>query len=101
MELKCEYKDCKEVKTGVDVNQCIELMKLHHSGHHPAGTTTTTVVKEEVKERRVKRAKVKPPVFLEKETREEFRRKYSEFQSYSDRTKLQGEEVTDDLYQAC
>ena len=30
---------------------------------------------------------------------EEFRRKYAEFESYSDRTKLQGEEVTDDLYQ--
>ena len=51
MELKCEYKDCKEVKTGVDVNQCIELMKLHHSGHHAAGATATAVVKEETKER--------------------------------------------------
>ena len=38
------------------------------------------------------------PKFEESETREEFRRKINEFQSYSERTKLIGEEIADDLY---
>ena len=33
--------------------------------------------------------------------REEFRRKTSEFKSYSDRTNLEVEEIADDLYLAC
>ena len=82
MELKCEFKDCKEVKTGADIGQCIDLMKLHHAGFHAAGAPAAAVVKNETKERRVERAKMKPPTFLEKETREEFRRKYSEFETY-------------------
>ena len=94
MELKCEYQDCKEVKQGTDMSQCIDLMKLHHAGFH----TTTPVVKEEKKERRLERAKAKPPVFLEKETREEFRRKHSEFTCYSEGTRLEGDEVVEDLY---
>ena len=44
---------------------------------------------------------VKPPKFMESETREEFRRKKEEFQSYVDRTEFVGEEVSDNLYRTC
>ena len=62
--------------------------------------------KEEVKEtkkkgRKNKRAEAKPPKFLEREMREEFRRKQAEFKSYSERTSLEGEKIADDLYLAC
>ena len=60
-------------------------MKLHHAGYHTTGAPAAAVVKNESKERRSDRAKMKPPTFLEKEMREEFRRKYSEFETYSDR----------------
>ena len=99
-ELKCEVKDCPEVKKGKDMAECIDLMKLHHAGVHPVGATTAAV-KTEDKERRSERAKMKPPTFLEKETREEFRRKYSEFETYSDRSHLKANEITEDLYHAC
>ena len=59
------------------------------------------VKKEKKPERIGERAKVKPPRFLEKETREEFNRKHSEFQSYFKRTTLQGEEVANDLNLSC
>ena len=48
--------------------------------------------------RKNKRMEVKPPKFLEKETREEFRRKQAEFKSYSERALLEGKEIADDLY---
>ena len=41
---------------------------------------------------------MKLPKFLEAETREEFKRKMAEFQSYADRTNLEAEEIADDLY---
>ena len=59
MELKCEFKDCPEVKKGADIGQCIDLMKLHHAGHHATGAPAAAVVKNESKERRAERAKMK------------------------------------------
>ena len=80
------------------MDQSIKLIEIHERAIH--------IQKEEVKqekkpERKGKRAMVKPPRFLGKETREEFNRKHLEFQSYSERTALQGEEVADDLYLSC
>ena len=59
------------------------------------------MVKNEDKEKRSERHKMKPPTFLEKETWEEFRRKYSEFETYLDRSHLKANEITEDLYHAC
>ena len=99
-ELKCEFKDCPEVKKGKDMGKCIGQMQLHHSAIHPAGATAAAV-KSEDKERKSERQKMKPPTFLEKETREEFKRKHSEFETYSDRAHLKANEITEDLYHAC
>ena len=98
MELKCEYQGCDVKKESETMDQCIKLIEIHERTIH--------MKKEEVKqekkpERKGERPKVKPPRFLEKETREEFNRKHYEFPSYSDRTILQGEEVADDLYLSC
>ena len=85
-------------KTGNDLDQALKLMEMHERAVHQK--------KEEAKEtkkeaRKNKRAEAKPPKFLERETREEFRRKQAEFKSYSERTSLEGEEIADDLYLAC
>ena len=49
MELVCEYPNCDEKKAGSDMNQRIELMKMHIGGKHTTTTTNTTMggVKEE------------------------------------------------------
>ena len=62
------------------------------------------VVNKEVvnndKQRQEKRQIAKIPKFEEAETREEFKRKKNEFQTYSTRTKLKDEEMAEDLYAA-
>ena len=44
---------------------------------------------------------MKPPVFTEQETREEFWRKNQEFETYSVRAKLKPEEISEDLFYVC
>merc|ERR1712082_199629 len=44
---------------------------------------------------------MKPPTFLEKETREEFLRKNAEFKTYSYRAHLKPDEISEDLFHAC
>ena len=60
----------------------MELFNHHVKGWH-AKKEEAKEVKKEV--RRNKRAEVKPLKFLEREMREEFRRKHAEFQTYSER----------------
>ena len=71
-------------------------MEMHERAIHRVGK------KDEKKEkkRREKRAQIKLPKFEDNERREEFLRKQNEFISYSERTELVGEEITDDLYVA-
>ena len=99
-ELKCEFKDCSMVKKGKDMGECIGQMQLHIAAIHTPGATATAV-KSEDKERKSERQKMKPPTFLEKETREEFLRKNAEFEIYSARAHLKPEEVSEDLFHAC
>ena len=44
---------------------------------------------------------MKPPKFMEFETRGEFRRKEEEFQAYVNRTDIKNQEIADDLYRIC
>ena len=103
VELKCEYLDCPEVKSGKDKAECIVQMWFHIGAKHPpAGAPTATfTLKPEEKEKKTERQKMKPPVFTENETRYEFGRKYQEFKTYSARAKLKEKEMSEDLYYAC
>ena len=99
-ELQCEYADCTVVKTGKDLSECIGQMHLHHNAIH-LSKAPAAAVKPEEKERKTERQKMKPPTFTEQETREEFLRKNSEFNTYSARAKLKPEEISEDLFYAC
>ena len=57
-------------------------------------------IKDEVKNdtRKAKRIESKAVKFCDNKSREEFRRKKGEFQSYQERTDIKGEDVADDLY---
>ena len=44
---------------------------------------------------------MKPPTFLEKETREEFLRKNAEFETFCCRVQLKPNEISEDLFHAC
>ena len=81
--------------------KCTEGMIAHYvNGRHSKPAKN---VKEEDKNtsKKAKRMEGKPPKFIGKETREEFRRKHAEFKSYSVRALLEGEDVSDDIYLAC
>ena len=107
-ELKCEYQDCPAVYKGT-MTECISQMGFHIGANHaPAPVpalasagATVAAVKPEEKERKTDRQKMKPPVFTESETRDEFGRKNQEFKTYSSRAKLKPEEMSEDLYYAC
>ena len=59
--------------------------------------------KEEIESnpKKIKRMDAKPPKFLKSETRDKFRRKQPEFDTYKARAKIDREEEADDLYLAC
>ena len=97
-ELKCEYLDCPAVYQGKDKAECIDQMKFHIGAKHtsPPAEATAAAVKPEEKERKTERQKMKPPVFTEQETRDEFWRKNQEFNTYSSRAKLKPEEISED-----
>ena len=87
----------------------IGLMELHERAVHGYGRKKEEKEgerkekKEEEKldkQRQEKRAIAKIPKFEEAETREEFKRKTDEFQTYATRTKLKEEEIAEDLYSA-
>ena len=105
MEMKCEYVDCNDVFTGTKA-ECITQYGYHIGAKHatpPAPATagaTAAAVKSEEK-RKTDRQKMKPPVFTENETRDEFERKNQDFKTYSSRAKLTPEEMSEDLYYAC
>ena len=99
-QLQCEYADFTVVKKGKDLGECIGQMQLHHNAIH-LSKAPAAAVKPEEKERKTERQKMKPPTFTEQETREEFLRKNSEFNTYSARAKLKPEEISEDLFYAC
>merc|ERR1712239_93855 len=85
-------------------------MGFHFKAKHtpaPAEATAATAtaaaaaVKTEERKEKTERQKMKPPVFIENETRDEFGRKNQEFKTYSARAKLKEEELSEDLYYAC
>ena len=94
VEISCEYDGCDVKKEAEVLDAAIRLMEMHERGAHKRKDE-----KEEEKKCQEKRAQVKLPKFEETEMREEFRRKQNEFTSYSERTKLVGEEIAD-LYAA-
>ena len=96
-EVQCPYLDVKDPSKVCDYKGIIELFN-----HHVLLWHTKTEAKKEVKQpRKTKRMETKPPKFMEKETREEFRRKQSEFLAYSKSDLLEGDEISDNLYLAC
>ena len=99
--MKCEYLDCPEVKYGKDKTECIGQMQFHVGAKHSSAGASAAAVKPEEKERKTERQKMKPPVFTEQETRDEFWRKNQEFETYSVRAKLKPKEVSEDLFYAC
>merc|ERR1712082_168420 len=60
----------------------------------------TADVKAEDK-KKTDRQKMKPPVFSESETRDDYERKRQDFKTYSNRAKLSPEEMSEDLYYVC
>ena len=100
-EQVCEYKDCGEKKAAKDLETTFKMMEMHERAIHQVKKEEKKEEKKKERKKQDKRAQAKPPKFLETETREEFRRKTSEFKSYSDRTNLEVEEIADDLYLAC
>ena len=51
--------------------------------------------------KKAKSIKSKAAKFCENESREEFRRKRGEFQSYQERTDIKGKDIVDNLHQCC
>ena len=100
-EMQCEFLDCPVVKKGKDLAECISQMQLHQNAKHLQAKAPAAAVKPEEKERKTERQKMKPPVFTEQETREEFWRKNQEFETYSVRAKLKPEEISEDLFYMC
>ena len=56
---------------------------------------------EEPEAKKIKRMEPKPPKFRESEKRDELKRKQAEFKAYTNRTKISGEDETDNLYLTC
>ena len=103
MEFICKYVDCDVKKDAPDLTTAMRMLEFHKRAVHGKKDDKKEEKKEEKddKKKAEKRAPVKPPKFMETETREEFKRKQKEFSTYSIRTKLEQEEVADDLYTAC
>ena len=110
MELKCEYENCDVVFTGTK-GENLQEYGFHIGAKHSAapatapapataGATAAAVVKSEEK-KKTDRQKMKPPVFTENETRDDYERKRQDFKTYSNRAKLSPEEMSEDLYYAC
>ena len=91
--MECDYKGT-EVMIGLHV-------EAKYQDKPPAENKNEKKEEENEKQKKGKRIEAKPPKFLENETREEFRRKEEEFDSYVERTGISGEDVTDDLYRTC
>ena len=103
---KCECEGCTVEMTTNSWDATAKLMEMHERAVHGVGmkiekdSEDRREKQEEKKDkkRHEKRAQAKLPKFEDSETREEFRRKVNEFDTYSDRTDLTKEEKADDLY---
>ena len=108
--LPCNWEACDYVAKMDSWDNNIKVMLLHERGKHGVKMAPVAQPKEEKgddaqeekgdKRRQEKRAQAKLLLFEEVETREEFRRKAQEFQTYATRTNLKTEEQAEDLYTA-
>ena len=74
------------------------MLGYHITKHH---LHTTKKEETEANPKKTKRMDPKPPKFLESKTRDKFRWKQAEFDTYKRRAKISGEDEADDLYLAC
>ena len=108
--LPCNWDACDYVAKTDSWTNNVKVMELHERGKHRVKMAPVAQPKEEKgddaqeekgdKRRQEKRAQAKLPLFEEVETREEFRRKAQEFQTFATRTNLKTEEEAEDLYVA-
>ena len=79
------------------------MIGVHKRATHIKKEAAKVKIKDEVKSdtKKAKRIKSKAVKFCENESREEFRRKRGEFQSYQERMDIKGEDIADDLYRCC
>ena len=79
------------------------MIAVHERAKHSKKDETKVKNEDEVKNntKKAKRFETKALKFCENESREEFRRKRGEFQSYQERMDIKGEDIADDLYRCC
>ena len=88
MVMECEYENCDKVFNGTK-SECLTKYGLHVKAKHTvataaapatAGATAAATVKSEEK-KKTDRQKMKPPVFSENETRDDYERKRQDFKT--------------------
>ena len=102
----CPFQKVSDPEVGCEYQGTETMIGFHIQGQHKEKENKKENKKEEKKEetekpKKGKRIDMKPPKFMEFETRGEFRRKEEEFQAYIDRTDIKNQEIADDLYRIC
>ena len=79
------------------------MIGVHKRAIHMKKEAAKVQIKDEVKSdtKKAKSIKSKAVKFCENESREEFRRKRGEFQSYQERTDIKGKDIVDNLHRCC
>ena len=97
ISIACGAQGCEaRTEEAGDISTAMELLKLHREV-----CPANQVIRQPVAKRAAKRLDVMPPKFLEREAREDFVRKSTEFHMYKERAEITKEEAAADLYQSC